>query len=63
MRSAKRCGGQTHERIANLQRAGVSADIRVFPGVRHGFGLGIGTSAGGWMEDAIAFWEREGLEI
>ena len=26
--------------------------------LRHGFGLGIGTEAEGWINDAVAFWER-----
>ena len=26
--------------------------------VRHGFGLGIGTSAEGWINDAVKFWEK-----
>lgn len=48
-------------RIRNLQSAGVPADIQVFPNLEHGFGLGIGTSAEGWMDDARAFWEEHGL--
>lgn len=48
-------------RIRNLQNAGVPAEIHVFPHLGHGFGLGIGTSAQGWIDDAQAFWEREGL--
>lgn len=29
-----------------------------FRGVRHGFGLGIGTTAEGWEKDAVRFWEK-----
>ena len=54
-----------HERRANprlnLQKAGVPAEIQVFPNLGHGFGLGIGSSAEGWINDARTFWEREGL--
>lgn len=42
-------------RIANLQNAEAPAKIQVYPNVRHGFGLGIGTSAEGWMEGAVDF--------
>lgn len=48
-------------RIEALSQAGVPAEIRVFPNLGHGFGLGVNTSAEGWMEEAIGFWEREGL--
>jgi hypothetical protein len=33
-------------------------DYREYPGVGHGFGLGIGTSAEGWIGKAIRFWTR-----
>ena len=49
------------QRIRNLQNAGVPAEIQVFPNLGHGFGLGIGTSAENWLNDAREFWEREGL--
>lgn len=26
--------------------------------MRHGFGLGIGTTAEGWEKDAVRFWEK-----
>jgi NADP-dependent 3-hydroxy acid dehydrogenase YdfG len=29
-----------------------------YPGVGHGFGLGTGTSAEGWIADAIRFWAK-----
>jgi acetyl esterase/lipase len=43
-------------RIDALRRLGAPTTFRVFPRVGHGFGLGIGTSAEGWVGDAIAFW-------
>jgi acetyl esterase/lipase len=50
-------------RVAALRRQGTEVQFRKYPGVGHGFGLGIGTSAAGWVEDAIGFWtcqnERE----
>lgn len=44
------------QRIRGLQRAGVPADIVVFPGLSHGFGTGEGTAAQGWMQGALNFW-------
>ena len=29
-----------------------------YKGLGHGFGLGTGTSAEGWVFDAIRFWEK-----
>ena len=34
------------------------AEIEVFDGLRHGFGLGEGTVAEGWIDHAVSFWER-----
>jgi acetyl esterase/lipase len=45
-------------RVSALRRAGTEVGYREYPGVGHGFGLGIGTSAEGWIEEAIRFWER-----
>jgi acetyl esterase/lipase len=43
-------------RIAALRRAGTDVAYRRYPGVGHGFGLGVGTSAAGWIADAVRFW-------
>ena len=45
-------------RIAAIQANGTDAMIEVFPGLSHGFGLGTGTVAEGWLDNAVAFWER-----
>jgi acetyl esterase/lipase len=45
-------------RVSALRANGTNVEFRVFPGVGHGFGLGTGTSAEGWVEDAVAFWEK-----
>lgn len=44
------------QRIRGFQRAGVPADIAIFPGLSHGFGTGEGTAAQGWMQGALDFW-------
>jgi acetyl esterase/lipase len=51
---------QTMERRINALKAlGVDTEFHKYPNLGHGFGLGIGTSAEGWMEKAIAFWEKQ----
>lgn len=45
-------------RIAAIQANGTDAMIEVFPGLSHGFGIGTGTAAEGWLDNAVAFWER-----
>lgn len=46
-------------RINNLKRVGVKTEFHHYPNLEHGFGLGIGTSAQGWLNDAVAFWEQQ----
>jgi len=46
------------ERVRNLRDAGVEVEYRPFRNAGHGFGLGIGTDAEGWIDHAIAFWRR-----
>ena len=45
-------------RIAAIRANGTDAMIEVFPGLSHGFGLGTGTVADGWIDNAVSFWER-----
>lgn len=45
-------------RIAAIRARGQKAAIEVFPGLSHGFGLGEGTVADGWLERAAAFWQE-----
>lgn len=47
------------KRIARLTANGVDTMIEVFPGLSHGFGLGTGTVAEGWLNNAVAFWEKQ----
>lgn len=47
------------ERIDALDAAGVPTEFHVYEGLRHGFGLGIGTVAEGWIDDALAFWKAQ----
>lgn len=44
-------------RIAALRRIGTPVEFHRFPNLGHGFGAGTGTSADGWIEQAVRFWE------
>ncbi|MDO4400973.1 MAG: alpha/beta hydrolase [Coriobacteriia bacterium] len=46
-------------RIDRIRANGTSAEIEVFDGLLHGFGLGTGTAAEGWLDRAVAFWEQQ----
>ena len=45
-------------RINRIKANGTNAKIEIFNGLPHGFGLGEGTVADGWINRAIEFWER-----
>jgi acetyl esterase/lipase len=45
-------------RVAALRRIGAEVEFHRFRGLGHGFGPGTGTSAQGWLDRAIRFWER-----
>ena len=45
-------------RIDAIKANGTDAEIEVFQGLSHGFGLGTGTVAEGWIDRAVIFWER-----
>ena len=46
-------------RIKRIKAQGTNAVIEIFPGLHHGFGLGEGTIAEGWLDRAVSFWERQ----
>ena len=45
-------------RIDLLSMMGVDTEFHLYSDLGHGFGLGLGTSAEGWIDDALRFWER-----
>ena len=45
-------------RLERMSALGIDTEFHKYPGLSHGFGLGTGTVAEGWIEDAIAFWEK-----
>jgi acetyl esterase/lipase len=44
-------------RMSALGKAGTAVEFHKFKNVGHGFGLGTGTSAEGWIGNAIQFWQ------
>lgn len=46
------------QRIDSLSSMGVATEYHSYAGLPHGFGLGIGTIAEGWLNQAISFWEK-----
>ena len=45
-------------RINAIRANGTNAEIEIFSGLSHGFGLGEGTVAEGWIDNAVNFWEN-----
>ena len=45
-------------RVAALRRTGAEAEFHRYGGLGHGFGPGTGTSAEGWLDRAVRFWEK-----
>jgi acetyl esterase/lipase len=46
------------QRVDRLRGQGTPVEFHGYPNVGHGFGLGTGTSAEGWVRAAIRFWKR-----
>jgi len=49
-------------RVASLRSQGTAVEYWKYPGVGHGFGLGTGTSAAGWVANAVRFWVKQNSE-
>ena len=45
-------------RVHRLRSAGVEVEYHRYRHAGHGFGLGVGTDAEGWIKDAIQFWNK-----
>ena len=46
-------------RIQELSALGIPTEFYHYPGLGHGFGLGTGTAAEGWLDEAVDFWEEQ----
>lgn len=46
-------------RLEHLAALGIPTEFHAYAGLPHGFGLGTGTVAEGWTDDAVRFWEHQ----
>ena len=46
-------------RLDGMVSLGIPTEFHVYEGLPHGFGLGTGTVAEGWINDAVRFWEKQ----
>lgn len=46
-------------RLQAMDALGIATEFHAYEGLPHGFGLGTGTVAEGWINDAVAFWEEQ----
>lgn len=42
-----------------LSALGIETEFHVYEGLGHGFGLGTGTVAEGWLDEAVNFWQKQ----
>jgi len=45
-------------RVNAMKAAGIDVEFHRYANVGHGFGLGVGTTAEGWLNNAVRFWEK-----
>lgn len=45
------------QRLFYLEQLGIPTEFHVYSGLNHGYGLGEGTVADGWLNDALRFWQ------
>ena len=46
-------------RLEAMSEIGIPTEFHAYEGLSHGFGLGTGTVAEGWINDAVSFWEKQ----
>ena len=46
------------ERADSMKKAGVIVEDLCIDNLEHGFGVGKGTPAEGWIDKAVKFWEK-----
>lgn len=46
-------------RLDSMSALGIPTEFHAYDGLGHGFGLGTGTVAEGWLDQAVAFWEEQ----
>ena len=46
------------ERVDNMKKGGCIVEEHIIDNLEHGFGVGRGTPAEGWIDKAVKFWEK-----
>jgi len=46
-------------RLEHMKALGIDTEFHSYSSLEHGFGLGTGTVAEGWIDDAADFWEKQ----
>ena len=46
-------------RLESLSSLGIPTEFHSYSGLPHGFGIGTGTVAEGWINDAVRFWNQQ----
>lgn len=46
-------------RLTAMSTLGIPTEFHYYSGLPHGFGLGTGTVAEGWLDEAVAFWKAQ----
>ena len=46
-------------RSEELNARGIASEIDIYEGLGHGFGLGIGTVAEAWFDEAVEFCQQQ----
>lgn len=50
-------------RTKAMREAGIEAEIAIYNNSGHGFGIGEGSDAAGWVDLALSFWEKRLAEL
>lgn len=51
------------QRLEAMSRLGIPTEFHSYPGLGHGFGVGTGTVAEGWLDQAVTFWENQSSNL
>lgn len=46
-------------RLQSPEALGIPTEFHAYEGLPHGFGIGTGTVAEGWIQDVVAFWKAQ----
>lgn len=50
-------------RVEMLRKSGTPVEYHKYKNLGHGFGPGTGTSAEGWLFEAVRFWEQQRASV